>query len=236
MKNYISFKNVRKEFGKTSVLNDIHFTIEKGEILGLLGVNGAGKTTLIRSFLGLLRTTQGEIYFQDDRLENKCILERFGFLPENFFPPTHLKAYEFLGILGRGLGLKNKDIDHLFKLVNLDQHKKKFIKSFSRGMIQRLGLCCALLKDPEILILDEPSLGLDPIGQKDILELMQKLNGEGKTIFFSSHSLAQIERVCSRIGILHKGTIQFIGTPQELKNKYTTTNMEEAFFSAIKVC
>jgi len=233
MEPLISFQNVFKKFGKASVLNNISFDIKKGEIFGLLGVNGAGKTTLIRCLLGLLRTTSGETFFKGAPLTAQVIQEHFGFLPENFFPPRHLKGREFLQVLGWGLNVSPEKVEDLLGLVGLQEHGEKLIKTYSRGMIQRLGLCCALLKSPQVMVLDEATLGLDPLGQRDVLNLMVRLNREGKTIFFSSHILSQIEAVCTRIGILHAGGMRFIGRVGELMDKHQIPQLEEAFLKEI---
>lgn len=234
MDTLISFQNVFKKFGKASVLNNISFDIKKGEIFGLLGVNGAGKTTLIRCLLGLLRTTSGETFFKGAFLTTQAIQEHFGFLPENFFPPRPLKGREFLRVLGWGLNVSANKVEDLLGLVGLREHGEKLIKAYSRGMIQRLGLCCALLKNPQVMVLDEATLGLDPLGQRDVLNLMVRLNREGKTIFFSSHILSQIEAVCTRIGILHAGGMRFIGRVDELIDKHQIPQLEAAFLKEIE--
>ena len=234
MDTFISFHNVTKKFGKARVLNNINFDIQKGEIFGLLGVNGVGKTTLIRCLLGLLRTTSGEHFFKGSPLTAQAIQAHFGFLPENFFPPGNLRGREFLQILGWGLNVTSQKVEDLLRLVGLQEQGNKMIKAYSRGMIQRLGLACALLKNPPALVLDEATLGLDPLGQRDVLNLMVQLNREGKTIFFSSHILSQIERVCTRIGILHAGQMRFIGRVGELIDKHQTQQLEEAFLKEIE--
>lgn len=233
-KKLISFKNIKKQFGKTPVLKGVDFDIKQGEIFGLLGVNGAGKTTLIRALLGLIRINDGIIQYKDRPRESRDVHENFGFLPENFLPPQNLKAIEFLKILKSGINNKTQDINALIELAGLQEHRNKYIKAYSRGMIQRLGLACALLKDPEVIILDEPTLGLDPLGQRQVLELLFNLNKEGKTIFFSSHILSQIEKVCTRIGILHDGIIKYVGKVEEIINKHKVSYLEDAFLEEIK--
>lgn len=233
MQPLISFQGIKKQFGNVAVLQEINFQINKGEIFGLLGLNGAGKTTLIRCLLGLLRPSAGAIFFNADALSEKDIQESFGFLPENFFPPQNLRAKEFLRILGWGLDAKTKDANRLLELVGLNGHSHKYIKTYSRGMIQRLGLAACLLKNPEVIILDEPALGLDPLGQKQLLDMLYALNQQGKTIFFSSHILSQIEKVCTRIGIIHAGRIRFIGAGAEIMQKHNASCLEEAFLKEI---
>lgn len=231
----ISFENIRKQFNRTLVLNDICFTIKKGEIFGLLGPNGAGKTTLIRCLLGLLNVNSGEIFFKDKHIKNRDIHNQFGFLPENFFPPQNLKAQEFLEILSIGLNPKVEIVNKLLEAAGLKEQADKHIRNFSRGMIQRLGLCCALLKDPQIIVLDEPTLGLDPLGQHKMLNLLRSLNKEGKTVFFSSHIISQIEQICSRIGIIHAGKMLYVGSVKEIILKHKASSLEEAFLKEIEI-
>ena len=233
MSSIISLSNVNKRFGKNLVLNGIDLEVKSGEIFGLLGVNGAGKTTLMRSLLGLLKINDGSSKFKGQPITPRDIKNHFGFLPESFLPPRNLKAFEFLNILGKGLNRNRKDVESLLDRVGLSQHKKKPIRAFSRGMIQRLGLATCLLKNPEVIILDEPTLGLDPVGQKSILAILKDLNQQGKTIFFSSHILTQMEELCSRISIIHSGKISFVGTVSEAMNKHKVSSLEEAFLKEV---
>ncbi|MBI4846614.1 MAG: ABC transporter ATP-binding protein [Candidatus Omnitrophica bacterium] len=230
----ICFKNLKKNFGSTEVLKGINLDLEQGEIFGLLGPNGAGKTTLLRCLLGLLKIQQGNIYYKDRQLTNKDIRFKFGFLPENFSPPKNLKAVELLNILSWGIVSQYNNTDSLLGLVGLLENKNKYIGAYSRGMIQRLGLACALLKDPQVLILDEPTLGLDPLGQRSMIELLKQLNGQGKTIFFSSHILSQIEKVCARVGIIDKGSLKFTGMVSEIIRKHKVLSLEDAFLKEVE--
>jgi ABC-2 type transport system ATP-binding protein len=230
----LSLRNLSKYFGKTIALEDINLEIKEGETFGLLGPNGAGKTTLIRTQLTLAKPTQGEIFFRDKPLESSSIIKHFGFLPENFQPYGNLCGGEFLKIMAKGLERRASGIDSLLKTVGLLEQKDKLIRAYSRGMIQRLGLAMSLLKDPEVIILDEPTLGLDPIGQAEILNLLINLNKEGKTIFFSSHILSQIERVASRIAIIHKGRLRFTGSIKEFAEKHHCLTLEEAFLTEVR--
>lgn len=230
----LSCRNLSKHFGKVIALEDINLEIKQGEIFGLLGPNGAGKTTLLRCILKLINSSRGAIFFKDRFLLNRDIQENFGFLPENFQPPANLTGREFLKILGWALNLKTLQVDSCLEQVGLTEQKDKPIKAYSRGMIQRLGVAIALLKEPELIILDEPTLGLDPIGQSQILSLLINLNKQGKTIFFSSHILSQIEKVAHRIGIIHQGKLRFVGNVGEIMNKHNSPSLEEAFLREIK--
>ncbi len=230
----LSFKDIKKRFNKTTVLAGINLAIKEGEIFGLLGVNGAGKTTLIRCLLKSLKINGGSIFFKGAPLKSEDIHKNIGFLPENFLPPQNLKAVEFLKILSWGLDSKPDIANILLEKVGLKDQENKYIKTYSRGMIQRLGLAGALLKDPQLIVLDEPTLGLDPLGQQYVLDLLADLNKKGKTIFFSSHILSQIEKVCTRIGIIHAGKMRYIGRVREIVAKHRAQSLEEAFLKEIK--
>lgn len=233
--NILCCRNLSKYFGEVIALEGVNLEIRKGEIFGLLGPNGAGKTTLLRCILKLINPTQGEIFFKERFLLNGDIQENFGFLPENFQPPANLTAFEFLKILGWVFNLKTLKIDSLLTQVGLKDEKNRAIKTYSRGMIQRLGLATALLKEPELILLDEPTLGLDPLGQSQILNLLIELNKQGKTIFFSSHILSQIEKVAHRIGIIHQGKLRFVGSVEEIMKKHNSFSLEEAFLREVEV-
>lgn len=233
MKELITINGLSKNFGRLPALRKINLTIQEGEIFGLLGPNAAGKTTLIRCLLQLLRPTQGDIYFQDKPLEHKTIRTQFGFLPENFLPYPYLSAWEIL----QGFSPTKKDGDkiiQLLEMVGLGQSEHRRIKEYSRGMIQRLGIALALLSNPRVLVLDEPALGLDPLAQRQVLDLLLTLKSQGKTVFFSSHMLSQVEKVCDRIGIISNGRLIFLGKIEELLKSYNTHSLEEAFVLTVE--
>lgn len=205
-----------KEF---KTLQDINLLVEKGSIYGFLGPNGAGKTTTLRLLLGLLRKQQGriEIFGQDFEPNKLSILKKIGSLIEQPSLYSHLTAKENLEIYRRVYECSKERIGEVLKLVGLADTKSKKAKQFSLGMKQRLSIAIALLPDPELLILDEPTNGLDPNGIIETRELIKRLNKEfGVTILVSSHILAEVEKMASHVGIIHRGKLLFQGTQTEL--------------------
>jgi len=208
-------------FGKQQTLDNINLYVEKGSIYGFLGPNGAGKTTTLRLLLGLLKKQRGSIQlfgkeFDQHRIES---LRKTGSLIEQPSLYGHLTAKENLDIYRKICGTGKESINHVLQLVGLTGTGKKKAKQFSLGMKQRLSIAIALLHDPELLILDEPTNGLDPNGIVETRELIKKLNKEnGVTIIVSSHILAEVERMATHVGIIHKGKLLFQGSLSELQN------------------
>ncbi len=209
-------------FRKTEVLKGVDLEIEQGEIFGFLGPNGAGKTTTIKCILGLLKKDSGSIRIQEedaDLLETRL---KIGYLPEQPYFYEYLSARELLHFFGRLFKFFLSEIkdraDKLLQLVGLEKSADLSLRKFSKGMLQRAGIAQALINDPQFLILDEPFSGLDPIGRKEIRELILKLKAEGKTIFFSSHIIQDMELLCDRIAVLFGGKIQKQGRLSELLN------------------
>lgn len=194
------------------VLDNLDLTVRRGETYGLLGPNGAGKTTTIKILLGLLRPDRGEINLLGAKPGDHTILKKIGFLPENPYFYSYLTAHEFLDFASQLFGLdRGKSKEHnleLLKRVGLaEEWADRPMHQYSKGMLQRLGIAQSLVNDPEILFLDEPMSGLDPIGRKDVREILSTLKEEGKTIFFNSHLLPDVNEICDRIGIMHQGRL-----------------------------
>ena len=209
-------------FKKVEALVDLSLKIAPGEIFGFLGPNGAGKTTTFKLLLGLIKPSRGKIWLwgeEQKKIESKS---KIGFLPESPYFYNYLKAKEYLHLCGRLFGLTFKNcrhkVDFLSELVGLKEHKNALIKTFSKGMLQRLGLAQALINDPELLILDEPMSGLDPLGRKEVRDIILDLKAHGKTIIFSTHILSDVETVCDRVGIIIKGKLSDCGPIESLLN------------------
>ncbi|MCX8093042.1 MAG: ABC transporter ATP-binding protein [Candidatus Goldbacteria bacterium] len=188
-------------------IKDVNLSIYKGEIFGLLGLNGAGKTTLMKTLLGLLQPTTGSIKILGSSINNTEIRKYIGYMPELPYFPKYLKAYEILEYFADIFNIHNKrqKILQTLELVGLKGNEYKKIKGFSKGMQSRLGMAQALINDPEILFLDEPMSGLDPLGYKEMRDVLVDLNKNGKTIFFNSHILSEVEKICDRVAIMHRG-------------------------------
>jgi ABC-2 type transport system ATP-binding protein len=205
---------------KKKILKGISLEVEKGEIFGYLGPNGAGKTTTIKCILGLIFPERGEISILAQPYLSLQAKEQIGFLPENPYFYDYLTASEFLEFYSQLFhikkGEKEDKIKHLLHLVDLEKSAHLQLRKFSRGMLQRIGLAQALLNEPSIVFLDEPLGGLDPLGRKEIRDIIIRLRDEGKTVFLSSHILQDIEMICDRVAIIVNGEIINSGRLQNL--------------------
>ncbi|NOT95022.1 MAG: ABC transporter ATP-binding protein [Nitrospira sp.] len=225
-------KEYRVGFGRRTViaLDHLDLEIEEGEVFGFLGHNGAGKTTTIKLLMGLVYPTAGEAWILGRSMCDVDVKQYIGFLPESPFFYEYLTAEEFLVFYGQLFGIEgvklSKKIDELLELVSMTDARHRPLGKFSKGMLQRIGIAQALINDPRLVVLDEPMSGLDPIGRRDVRDIILRLKHEGKTIFFSSHILPDVEMICDRIGILVKGRLQAVGTVQELAGSSSVTTIE----------
>ena len=217
----IRFRNRR-----TEALKDLTLTVDQGEIFGLLGPNGAGKTTTIKILMGIHYPTSGTARILGKPLNDRSMKERIGFLPENPYFYDYLQGWEFLDFYGQLYGLpkarRYKKIEELLDLVGLTHAANRPLRGYSKGMNQRIGLAQSLMNDPEVVFLDEPQSGLDPIGRKEVRDIILRLREQGKTVFFSSHILADAEMICDRVGIVFQGKLISIGHINELLSKHVT--------------
>jgi len=225
--NHVEISNLSKTyvsgvFKKTHIqaLQDVSLTVAEREIFGLLGPNGAGKTTLVKILLGIVHPTAGSATLLGESYTSVQMRKRIGYLPENHRYPSFLSAHDTLLHFGRLQGISHEALlqrtDSLLDTVGLKDWKKVKIKRFSKGMLQRLGLAQALLSDPEILFLDEPTDGVDPVGRKEIRDILKDLRSQGKTIFLNSHMLSEVEEISDRVSILNKGEVLKTGTIKEI--------------------
>jgi ABC-2 type transport system ATP-binding protein len=205
---------------KTHALSGLNLEIKRGEIFGLLGPNGSGKTTALKLMLGLISPTKGRAVILGKPPRDTKLKSRIGFMPEESYLYRFLNADETLYFYGQLLGLKanalKEKIDRVLKIVGLENARKKPLREYSKGMSRRMGLAQVLLKEPEIFILDEPTIGLDPVGAGEIKDIIRQLKKEGKTVLFSTHLLSEAEPLCDRIGILYEGKLITLGRLDEL--------------------
>ncbi len=197
-------------------------TVAQGETFGLLGPNGAGKTTLLKLLLGLVNPSSGNAKLLGHNLGDRASRQKIGYLPENAYYYDYLTGWELLDFIGSMFDMetnvRRSRIVELLDLVGLAQStaKKKQLRQYSKGMVQRVGLAQALINDPDLIFLDEPMSGLDPVGRYHIREIILMLKKQGKTVFFNSHILSDVELICDRVGILNKGELIAIGSLNEL--------------------
>jgi ABC-2 type transport system ATP-binding protein len=210
--------------------------ILEGEVFGFLGPNGAGKTSTMQVLLGFQPPTRGSASIYGVDVQQPIARRRIGYLPEMTYYYKFLSAEELLRFYGRIFGIARKElesrIDAVLKLVEMEPARKALIKSYSKGMQQRVGLAQALINNPDLLILDEPTSGLDPIGRMKVREIIQRLKNEGKTVFFSSHELGEVETVCDRVAIINKGELKVEGSVSDLVEKHKA-NLEQIFLKII---
>lgn len=230
-------QNIHKSYGARKVLSDIGFALQPGEIFGLIGLNGAGKTTLIKILLDLIDAQAGEATIFGHRTTHIDARKQLSYLPEKFQPSRYLKGMEYLDLSLSYYGKKLDVQEAKDKAVRLDLDPKvleRRVGSYSKGMGQKLGLLSAFMIDSQLLILDEPMSGLDPSARIKLKNMLLDAKTRGKTIFFSSHILSDIDEICDRIGVIHEGKLFFIGTPQEFKANYGDASLEKAFLKSIE--
>jgi len=223
----ITTRNLSKTYGgglrdpgDTVALAGLDLEVHEGEVFGFLGPNGAGKTTTINLLLNFTQPTAGEAFVLDRPVADSQVRSRMGYMPESVNLHDYYRGRKLLefyaGLAGVAQELRAERIDRLLRLVNLEDAADKRVSKYSKGMAQRMGLAQALLGDPDLLILDEPTASLDPVGRKEFRDILQELKLQGKTVFISSHILSEVESVCDRVAIVQKGVLKRIGTLQEL--------------------
>lgn len=232
----ISCQQLCVHYGKTPVVKNVDLQINAGECFGLVGENGAGKSTLIKSMLDLIAIKSGSCEFSG--VSNRIVSSRnrLAYLPDRFVPPYYLKAKDFLQYMAAIHGQPfNPDIaQEMLRLLDLDVSAlDKSVRELSKGMTQKIGLASCFLSNRDVLILDEPMSGLDPRARARVKQQIVELKRQGKTLFFSSHMLADVEEIADRMAVLHQGVIQFTGTPQEFMQKHDAPNMEAAYLACV---
>lgn len=232
----LQIENIHKSFLSKKVLSDISLSLTQGEVFGLIGLNGIGKTTLIKTILDLIVADSGSVSLFGESSLVESSRKHLVYLPEKFQPSRYLKGNEYLSL---SVSYYGKKYDHerarseaQALALDVDALDKR-IGSYSKGMGQKLGLMGALMADTPLLILDEPMSGLDPRARIMLKERLVKLKDEGRTLFFSSHILADIDEICDRIGIIHNGRLLYVGTPKEFRAQQGDVSLERAFLQSI---
>ena len=243
MEPIVEINNLRVEYraqksgnGRKVAVNNLTLSVGAGEVFGFLGPNGAGKTTTMNVLLGFVNATSGDARLFGVSVREPIARQRIGYLPELTYYYKFLTAEELLRLYAQIFGIPRPEadrrIDELLKLVELNDARKRPIKTYSKGMQQRIGLAQALINNPDLLILDEPTSGLDPLGRMKVREIIQRLKRDGKTVFFSSHELGEVETVCDRVAIIQNGELRTAGRVNDLQAEHQT-NLEQIFLKLI---
>ncbi|MDD2487021.1 MAG: ABC transporter ATP-binding protein [Candidatus Gracilibacteria bacterium] len=229
----LKIDNIDKILDKKQILFGVDLEIYSGEVFGFLGPNGAGKTTTMKCILDLIKPDNGEIFILGNKGLSKETKNQIGFMPENTYLYKYLTGYEFLEFNGKFFDMPeqilNEKIYELLEKVGLKESANKLLVKYSKGMLQRIGLAQAIINDPKIVFLDEPMSGLDPIGRKMVKNLILELKKNGTTVFFNTHILSDVESICDRFAIIHKGKII-----AEDKVKNLTEPLEDYFIGKIQ--
>tara|TARA_B100001059_G_scaffold222470_1_gene246447 strand:- start:1958 stop:2926 length:969 start_codon:yes stop_codon:yes gene_type:complete len=217
----IDLRNVRKTFGrKVQALRGVDLSVNPGEVFGLLGPNGAGKSTLVKILMTVIRPDGIEGTLLGKPIGHKPSLARVGYLPEHHHFPDYLTGRQVIRFSGAMTGMRrvtrNRNADRLLERVGMSSWADKRLKSYSKGMLQRIGLAQAMVNEPDLIVLDEPTDGVDPVGRREIRDLLLELRDEGKTIFLNSHLLSELEMVCDQVAIMVKGEVAMHGAIDDL--------------------
>lgn len=246
MTSVVEINNLTKDYEvgflrkrKVRALDGLSLTVNQGEIFGFLGANGAGKTTTLKLLMRLIFPTSGSARILDHDIADVSMHTLIGYLPENPYFYDYLTALEFLNFCGQIFGLskldRNNRAKQLLSRVKLEESKwNTQLRKFSKGMLQRVGLAQALINDPEVVFLDEPMSGLDPIGRREVRDLIAAMRQEGKTVFMCSHILSDIEVLCDRVAILKGGRLAHVGYLDELRQQVVGRNLVEVNISGIE--
>lgn len=243
METILETQNLRVEFKpqiagqpKKVAVKDLNLKVRAGECFGFLGPNGAGKTTTMNVLLGFVNPTGGAAFLFGVNVREPIARQRIGYLPELTYYYKFLTAEEILRFYARIFKIPKNEtearIDQLLKLVELEHARKRPLKTYSKGMQQRVGLAQALINNPDLLILDEPTSGLDPLGRMKVREIIQRLKNEGKTVFFSSHELGEVETICDRVAIVNQGELKVEGRVSDLVEEHQA-DLEKVFLKII---
>lgn len=232
----VKLEQVSKTFGTVKAVNGLSLAVRQGEIFGFLGTNGAGKTTTIKMLLGFFRPDAGQVSVWGQSPDNPAARRAIGFMPETAYYYPYLNVRELLAFYGGLCGMAKADVrrrsGELIARVGLEEAGGRLLRHYSKGMLQRAGIAQALLHDPDLLILDEPLTGLDPLARIQFRDLILDLRRQGKTIFFSSHDLSESELICDRVAILKQGSLVWCGAVGEVAGD-GQQNLERIFLKML---
>ena len=232
MDNVIELKNINKSYGKKQVLFNVSLDVPKGCIYGLLGPSGCGKTTTVRIIAGILAAESGQTYILNQKMPNLKLMGQIGYMAQSDALYNMLTGHENLKFFGQIDGMKHKElkarIDYVMDLVNLTDDLNKPVSAYSGGMKRRLSLAIALLPNPQVLILDEPTVGIDPLLRQDVWEELYGLADKGVTLLVTTHVMDEAVK-CNRLAMMRDGRLLATGTPVEILTKTGTANLEDAF-------
>ena len=236
MNSVVEIRGVSRRFGDVRAVDNLTLSLGTGEIMGFLGANGAGKTTTIKMLLGLIRPTSGTVSVLGGDPSDAKVRAKIGYMPEIAYYYPYLNARELLAFYGGLCGMDGNTIrartDELLETVGLAEAAKRPLKTYSKGMLQRAGIAQALLHDPDLLVLDEPFTGLDPLARIHFRELMHRLREQGKSIFFSSHELGETELLCDKVAIMKAGRAVYQGPVRQLAGD-GERNLERIFLDVL---
>lgn len=235
----IHFDNVSKQYGDYVAVDHLNLQVPSGQLFGFLGSNGAGKTTSIKMLTGLLKPTEGRVQIGGYDIQKQPIEAKrlFGYIPDRPFLYEKLTAREFIRFMANLYGVTSgveAKMEDLLERFELSSSADKLIQGYSHGMKQKTALAGALIHDPQLLILDEPTVGLDPQGAKMLKDILMDFARQGKTVFMSTHILEIAERMCDRVGILKRGHLISVGTVQELQEQKGNQSLEDIFLELVK--
>ena len=224
----LSVRSLSSGYGDFKVVDDVSFDVRAGEIFGLVGLNGAGKTTLIKTITGLRKKTGGDVVMPDNR--------QFSYLPERFDPPWFLKGRDFIkfSLKFYNKQISDEDIAKAAEGMSLNiKYLDEYVHSYSKGMRQKLGLLATVLTGCDLLILDEPMSGLDPKARHEVKEVLLEAKNQGRSVFLSSHILADVAELCDKVAVFHRQRIIFLGSPSEMVKEGGDNNPEKAFLALL---
>lgn len=237
MTNAVDIKNLSAGYNGKIVVHDISLSVRVGETYGVIGLNGAGKTTVIKTLLGLKDSMQGTMSVLGLPIDHKNVKRDTAYLPERFDPPWFLKGDEFIQFSANlyGCSIERAEMISFAERLALDTAALgRRVQTYSKGMRQKLGLIATILTGCQVLILDEPMSGLDPLARVLVKEMLESLEGQGRTIILSSHILADMDEICDRVCVIHQGVLRFEGTPDGLKQLSQADTLEHAFLNIVR--